>query len=588
MEFRLPRFRTFLTDLGMLLLCLALAVLARKVFLSSLDTKIVWVTFYPAVMVVALFGGWVPGVACALASCAIAEFGWPFLATRPFIQDGADNLGMGAFLLIAVMLSLVAESARRSQARAVAAKEAAEAANKAKSVFLANMSHELRTPLNAILGFSQLMRQDPTVPEDHRRTVEMIHRSGDTLLELINGVLDLAQVEAGRTALSPSSFDPETLLGDLVDLMRQRALTRGLTLDFEPAPGLSRLVRADAAKVRQTVLNLLGNAIKFTDHGGVVVRAGFPAGDERLVIEVQDTGVGIPPQERERIFESFVQLGTHPEQKGTGLGLAISRQFVRLMGGTLSVVDTAGPGSLFRIEVPVEAAGDPEAAAGSDRQRLPRLWRLAPGQAPARVLVVEDQTENRILLGRLLGQAGFEVCYAGDGAEGIEAFRTFRPAFIWMDRRMPGIDGLEAIRRIRALEGGGAVKIVVLSASTFQEERDQVLRAGADDFLAKPLVVDQIFEAMGRHLGLRFETVDPAPASRTPPPVPNDPRWGVVPASQIRALEAAVRSLDPGRIAPALADIAAGSPDLARDLGRWADRFQYTALLRSLPPEVLP
>ncbi len=464
--------------------------------------------------------------------------------------------------------------------------EAAEAANRAKSVFLANMSHELRTPLNAILGFSRLMRHDPSASREQRRTLDIINRSGEQLLGLINNVLDMAKIEAGRTALEITSFDLHGMMREIAELMRERAEAKGLELVLELSADLPCAVRADEAKIRQVVLNLIGNAIKFTEHGSVTLRVRHRPSESsqriRLVIVVEDTGDGISTQDQERIFEPFVQIGTLSDHQGTGLGLTITRQFVALMGGEIRVESVLEHGSVFCVEVPAELA-EAGAVTRARARGNPRA-KLAPGQPEYRILIVEDQTENWMLLRQLLEQAGFEVRVAGNGEEGIAIFTSWRPHLIWMDWRMPVMDGLEATRRIRTLEGGQSVKIVALSASVFKDEREGLLAAGANDFVSKPIQIEQIFDCMARQLGAQFvlphDDVAPATTGLAEPLRPE--MLAALPPLLRAQLAEALVTLDTAGIERIILRVSEIDPALGDVLARHADGLGFTAILQAV------
>ena len=312
---------------------------------------------------------------------------------------------------------VIYDKKRKTMVKSLAeAKEKAEAANRANSVFLANMTHELRTPLNAVLGFSQLMQNDSNTTETQRETLQIINRSGEHLLTLINDVLDMSKIEAGRSTLEPEDFDLGGMIRDIIDLMGHRAEAKGLQLILDQSSAFPRYIHADPAKLRQMLINLLGNAVKYTNEGGITLRLGATSTDDskvRLAFEVEDSGIGIAEEDLECIFEPFAQVGEQTDTKGTGLGLAITRQYVELMGGELTVESEPGRGSMFRFEIPVEkvAAEDIKQAEPSRGQVIG----LEPGQPTYRILIVEDQLENRLLLKKLLEQVGFEVREALNG-----------------------------------------------------------------------------------------------------------------------------------------------------------------------------
>jgi len=467
------------------------------------------------------------------------------------------------------------------------AKELAEASNRTKSVFLANMSHELRTPLNAILGFSNLLCTDASITDEHRNTLNIINNSGRHLLQLINDVLDMAKIESGRIVLEETVFDLWQMVRDVVNLMEMRAREKGLFLTLDQSSAFPRIIRSDIVKLRQMLINLVGNALKFTDHGGVTLRLDVRHGDgpERLLllIEVEDTGCGIAPEDHERIFEPFVQVAAQATQKGTGLGLTITRQFVELMGGEIIVKSIPGAGSKFRIAVPVGRANKSEISVAAAMRG--RLVGMADDQTEIRVLIVEDEIDNRLLLQRLLAQTGFQVRHVTDGAAAVDAFKTWRPHFIWMDIHMPGMDGFEATRRIRELPGGKDVKIVACTASVIFIERDECLAAGMDGIIRKPYCSDELFDCMARQLSVRFiyddALVSPA-LSLSPTKILRPEAIAVLPVELRLELTDVVVSLDRDRIAELVTRISEIEPDLGSTLAHYAEELNYTEIIRAL------
>ncbi|MBP6703899.1 MAG: response regulator [Vicinamibacteria bacterium] len=393
---------------------------------------------------------------------------------------------------------------KESEQTALQAKDAALQASRAKSTFLANMSHELRTPLNAVIGFAQVLERRESLKGEDRESLRIIHRSGEHLLSLINDVLSLSKIEAGALALVRRPFDLPALLEAVREIIRARAEGKGLELRFEVDRELPRVVVGDEAKLRQVLINLLGNAVKFTDIGGASLRVSRQGDLTRF--EVEDTGQGIAEAEQPKLFSAFVQ--THSGQRskeGTGLGLAISRQIVNLMGGDIDLRSAVGQGSVFSFAIGLPATD--EALALAER----RVIGLAPGQVAPRILVVDDTEENRLLLKQLLSSVGFEVREAANGQEAVECVETWRPALIFMDVRMPVMDGLTATRRIRAFEahsGAPRAAILALTAGAFEHEREEMLREGADDFVAKPFRVAAIFERIGLHIPVTYAYAD--------------------------------------------------------------------------------
>jgi len=461
------------------------------------------------------------------------------------------------------------------------AKEAAETANKAKSVFLANMSHELRTPLNAVLGFSHMMIKAPDTTGGQRENLSIITRSGEHLLNLINNVLDIAKIESSRVALEESPLDLRQMLEEVKSMMYVRSTEKGLGFSLEFSPEIPRAISVDGGKLRQVLINLIGNAIKYTREGNVTLRAMVAERETpermRVRFEVEDTGPGIREEDRERIFFPFEQLEDRPAaEAGTGLGLAISRQYVHLMGGRIGVAGEPGKGSLFFFDIPVTVLPSGAITAAQERGRV---IGHAQGWPRYRILIAEDQSENRLLLRKLLEPLGFDLRETGNGEDTIDVFEEWRPHLIWMDIRMPVMDGLEATRRIKASAAGAETKIIAVTAHAYEEERHETLAAGCDDFIRKPYHDAEIFDALTKHLGVRFvyeEEVAP-PDAATPP---NASELVELPEALLHELERALALIDMGAVNRAIEEIRGHNPSLADALAVVAGDLQFGWILR--------
>ncbi len=449
---------------------------------------------------------------------------------------------------------------------------AADAANRAKSEFLSRMSHELRTPLNAILGFTQLMNRNPSLSSQEQEHLEIISRSGEHLLDLINDILEMSKIESGKVTLNETSFDLYCLLDTLEEIFQLKAKFKNLELIFDRASDVPQYVKTDESKLRQVLINLLSNAIKFTESGKITltvksqnsyVNVSLP-GNEFLstapsnvksevetqtknnidaqaasrtvqkitiIFALEDTGLGIAPEEIHLLFTPFEQTQTgRNSQQGTGLGLPISRLFVQLMGGEITVSSTVGKGTTFKFNLPLHLAEVHDVQMPQDSRRV---IGLAPDQPKYRILVVDDNQLSRLLLVKLLNSTGFEVCEATNGLEAIALWESWKPHLIFMDMQMPVMDGYEATRKIKAREQGrwedrqsnsiisespyplipassssiptqSQTMIIALTANAFEEDRTIILSAGCDDFAIKPFREQTIFSKIARYLGVRY------------------------------------------------------------------------------------
>jgi len=429
-------------------------------------------------------------------------------AIAPFESEFIRKDGSRVPVLVGVALldgsprqavSFVLDLSERKQAETEReARRAADAANRAKSEFLANMSHELRTPLNGILGYAQILLRDKTLAERQSAGLNVIRQSGEHLLTLINDVLDLAKIEAGKLTLNPEAIPLVGFLRVIADIIRVRAEQKGVDFILDMAPDLPQGIQADEQRLRQVLLNLLSNAVKFTDRGYVTLRARFLP-PSRLRFEVQDTGVGISQEQLELIFQPFEQVGeTQRRQGGTGLGLAISRQFVRLMGGDIRVESCIGQGSTFwfELEVPMIQAGV-----------APPPTRLAvTGYAGPRrkVLVADDVAENRAVIIDMLSPLGFEMVEVINGLDAVKKAENERPDLILMDLVMPVMDGLEAMCRLRRLPGLKEIPIIAVSAGASDGDQTSSLTAGANAFLPKPVNLELLLNEIGVLLKLTW------------------------------------------------------------------------------------
>ena len=465
----------------------------------------------------------------------------------------------------------------------------AEAANRAKSVFLANMSHEIRTPMTAILGFSQLMQRDPAATPQQRKHLDVINRSGEHLLTIINDILEISKIEAGRTILNPTTFDLHALVNDLETMFRVHTDAKKLHLIVERVGELPRYVVADEAKVRQVLSNLLGNAVKFTQTGGIALRVRTSPGEAaglRLVAEVEDTGQGISEKDIAGLFQRFEQ--TESGQKirtGTGLGLAISRGFARLMGGDITVSSQEGKGSIFHVEIGLSAgdvAGVAKKAADSRR-----VVGIEPGQPKYRVLIADDNKENRDLLAQTLGPVGFELRQANDGAEAIREFQAWQPDIILMDLRMPVMDGREATRRIKSSPKGKETSIIVLTASSFEDGRKDMAAIGVDGYIRKPFRESELFETLARCLSIKYvyaeEAAGSLPQQSAATATLSAEALSRLPKDLVQGIRDAASGANLKPLLTLISQVETHDAQAAEGLRELANHYDYEAILGVLP-----
>ncbi|MGE3727463.1 MAG: ATP-binding protein [Candidatus Sericytochromatia bacterium] len=463
-------------------------------------------------------------------------------------------------------------------------------ANQAKSQFLAHMSHEIRTPLNAIIGFSRLLRNAQGLATEHRDKLNIIVNSGDHLLKLLNDVLEMAKIEAGNLTLNDDNCDLQLLIHDLQEMMQFKAQAKGLELKVEMALHTPRHIRIDEKQLRQILINLLNNALKYTENGHVSLKVSARAlptlQTYQLHFQIEDTGMGISAEQLPHIFQPFVQLQSQGRSReGVGLGLAISQQLIEKMGGELAVHSTLGQGSLFEFHLPVRVS-DPMV---SPVHLQKKILGLAPGHAEVRILIVDDDPHNRHLLEHYLHPLGFQIKVAENGKVAVDLYQQWHPHLILLDMRMPIMDGYQAARAISALIKAGAppTVLVAVTASAFTDEQEKTLDAGCRVFLRKPVKEQEIWNLIATELGLQYQYAEELPTKAKP----QNRDWGAkvkqIPPEQISALREAAELGYMEALEKAILAIFPHSPELGQLLNQWAQQFEYNAIL-SLLSDSLP
>ena len=492
--------------------------------------------------------------------------GWEWVRSRESVLS-TDEDGQPQEIL--VTLTVTTERKNAEEALKVAKAEA-EAASRAKSSFIANMSHELRTPLNAILGFAQLMQRDPvmTTQEENLRT---IMQSGEHLLSLINDILEMSRIESGQVVLTKQTVDLYTMLDNLERMLRVQSDEKRLYLEFEIAENVPHYVQADGNKLRQVLINLMGNAIKFTHEGGIDLRVNYDAAC--LYFAIQDSGIGIDESDIERLFESFAQTNRSNQiQEGTGLGLYISRKFVQLMGGDITIDSQPDQGTLVRFHIAVGTVREQDVP---NVDPVRRVVGLQPGQPDFRILVAEDRSENRRLLMQMLAGVGFMVRGAANGQEAVEIAARWQPDLIFMDLRMPVMNGYDATRFIK--QERSDVTVIALTASVFEHDQVVSRQVGCDDFISKPFRESELFEKLARHLDVHYVYEgDPSPAVLHPGTLRRlAPDW-------LKNLSHAAVRLDVEESERLISVIERDHPAVGGQLRTMVQQFQFEELLQLL------
>ena len=530
------------------------------------------------------------------ASKAIAQGEWQYennQTNRIFNNQAITEINTFAdsFYSMANQLKTILDSlenrVEQRTAELVIEKKKVEIANQAKSSFIANMSHELRSPLNAVIGFSQLILRTKNLPKEQYEIAGIIQRSGEYLLTLINNILDFSKIEAGKTTLNQKDFDLDQLLDNLEDMLYLRAFDAGLELIFDRGDNLPRYIYTDEIKLRQILLNLLSNAIKFTQKGEVIlsVRYDPPLLTENhfLQFTVKDTGKGISQEELSKLFEAFLQTESGKEsQEGTGLGLVISRQFVQLMGGDIAVKSELNQGTTFDFSIQIKLGKETQ----ESNKSIQRVLALAPDQPIYKILAVDDKPINCQLLVKLLTPLGFEVKEAANGEEAIAIWEAWEPHLIFMDMRMPVMDGYEATKYIKAQVKGSATAVVVLTASVLEEEKVIVLSAGCDDFIRKPFKENMIFEALTKHLGVTYiyEQNQEQDHSSLETAKLSTKNFEIMPQQWLRQLSEAALEANTEEVITLIGEISSTEIFLTQSLTKLVRKFEFEQILDLINP----
>lgn len=481
---------------------------------------------------------------------------------------------------------------KECMAQLTIAKEQPRAANIAKNIFLSHMSHELRTPLNAILGFSRLMERDANLTVKQAENLELIHQSGVHLLNLINDVLAMAKTDAGIEALDIKAIDLPKFVEYIAVMFNSRAVGHGLTFSLDMMRDIPRYVKCDERKLQQILTSLLDNSLKFTQIGGIELKVGSRACDPEkqnaasnksngkieLYFEVRDSGKGIETDMLETIFDPFFseRMGDSATS-GTGLGLTVSRNFARLMGGDITAANRRGKGSLVTVRMTVELALKPQ------EQVQYRVTEIDSAKIRQRILVVDDDSTSRLLLSKLLSEVGFKVKEAEDGRKAVALFFDWRPHLIFMDIRMPLMDGMAATKIIKATEEGRHIPVIALTAHAVEEERQKIIAAGCDAFIRKPFDESELFEVMAKQLDMAFilkRTTQTKPSTPEPGPHLSIEALAKLPPSVLEEIKQSSVALDMERTNACIDGIQVENSALGDSLKSLTKRFRFNDIFK--------
>jgi PAS domain S-box-containing protein len=499
------------------------------------------------------------------------ELYWEQASISP-VFDGKGNI----INYVAIKDDITEHKRRDTELRK--AKEEAERANATKSIFLANMSHEIRTPMNAILGFSQLLLRDSSIPAQQGEYLGIINRSGEHLLDLINDILEISKIEAGRVNINPTSFSLNEFIEDLRNLFRSRMEEKGLKFLIDNKANNLNYIISDEKKLRQIFINLIGNALKFTDTGSILwkINTVEKQGVIKLISEVEDTGEGMAEEELQRLFKAFEQTEIGIKAGGTGLGLAISQKFAKIMSGEITVSSIKGIGSCFKLELEIKKGykqkGDKEL---SDN----RVVGIQTFGEANKVLVVDDIFENRSLLSETLKIAGFEVFEAENGREAIEKFKQVRPDIILMDIMMPVMNGLEATEIIRYNENGKDIPIIAVTSSAFEDEKSKIMNSGVSGYLARPFKENQLFEAIAKCIDIEYIYKSEEVGERENKYKFDTESMKRLPQELVEKMKEATINGDSDKLFEFIDDVFQLSPAIAEELKQLANNYKYEELL---------